>query len=140
MRRHALGAALIAACVLASNAHAGQWLTGSVTNPPANTVLLTTGTMSASSQPVEFVVFLRTTVAVQVAIERLTSSGQVVAKDSITFMLDSGPMTQLPLTVDFDSGDIFRVRVVGGVTGTVQGAIRFNSGYGYCVQGVGCAR
>lgn len=131
-----LSSAVLFVLALALPASAGQWLTGSRTNPTTDWVLMQTGTLDG--RPAEFTVYLRSTVAVQLAVERLTSGGAAVARDSVTFTLDPGPMTRLDLEIDFDAGDTFRVRVVSGVTGTVQGAMRFNRGY--CLQGLGCAR
>ena len=138
MRPLALGLLLV--LLLVTPAHAGFWLTGAVTNPATNQVIVTTGALSA--QTAQFVVFLRSTVAVTVAVERLTSGAATVATDSVQFVLAAGASPfMIPLGMVFADGDTFRVRVVTGVTGTVQAAIRFNDGEtpGYCLQGLGCA-
>ncbi len=124
--------------LMASTAEAGAYLTGSVVNPAANAVVVTTGALA--DYAAQMVLFLRSTVAVQLAIERMRG-GVAVPGDSVTFVLDPGPAVVWPLGINFSAGDTFRVRVVGAVTGTVQAGIRFNDGTspGYCLQGLGCA-
>lgn len=138
MKRLAVGLILVA--LLITPAHAGYWLTGQAVNPATNQVLVTTG--SLSEQTAQFVVFLRSTVAVTLAVERLTSGSVAVANDSVQFTLAAGTSPfAIPLGVAFNAGDTFQIRVVTGVTGAVQAAIRFNDGEtpGYCLQGLGCA-
>lgn len=134
MKRMAL--ALVFVLALSLPAHAGVWRTGAVTNPATDAILVATAPLS--SHEAAFVILLRTTVTVVVAIERLNAGGQAVVNDSVTFTLTTGPALVLPMRVTFNEGDVFRVRIVGGVTGTVQGALRFNDGY--CLQGLGCDR
>lgn len=135
MRRLPLALLVFFALVVPTSA--GTWLTGAATNPATNQVIVTTGALA--EQTAQFVVFVRSTVAVTVSLERLDASGVAVAKDSVQFVLEAGATPfMVPLGVGFNANDTFRVRVVTGVTGTVQAAIRFNEGY--CVQGLGCGQ
>lgn len=138
MARSAVIALLIALLSIAP-ASAGNWINpGNVVNPTANQVVLTSGALS--TQKVEGFVLLYGNTNVQFALERLTSGGATVATDSITLPAfpAAGAQIVLPLTIPFDAGDTFRVRVVGSVTGTVGAIIRLNEGY--CLSGLGCAR
>ncbi|HLE79121.1 MAG TPA: hypothetical protein VI687_01895 [Candidatus Limnocylindrales bacterium] len=133
MRRIWLGLLLV--LLIAAPVRAGVWLTGQATNPAANQVILTTP--SLQDRPAEFVVYVRTTVAVNLALERRNAAGVAYGNDSVTLPFDPSNVVPIALTMTFVSGDTFRIRVVTGVTGTVQAAIRVNE---YCLSGLGCAR
>ena len=138
MRRLALAALFVVALV--APAHAGNWLdSGTVTNPAANQVILTTGALQA--QTAEGFVLIYATTNARFALERLDVGGAVIAADSITlpaFPVAVTTILVLPMRITFNASDTFRVRIVGGVTGTVGAIIRLNEAY--CRQGLGCAR